>query len=124
VNCFIATGNLGKDIDISKTKKGTSIGAFPLPVKQGWGDIQTTSWVYCKMYGDRVEKLAPHLVKGKEVTVQGKFVYEQWEKDGVKQGRPVIIVDDLKMHSSNASPQKPAPKKPSETTFFDDEIPF
>ena len=73
MNCFIATGNLGKDIDISKTKKGTSIGAFPLPVKQG---------------------------------------------------RPVIMVDDLKMHSSNASPQKPAPKKPSETTFFDDEIPF
>jgi single-strand DNA-binding protein len=95
MNVFIASGNLGKDLDLRVTPNGKSVGSFPLPVKQGYGQYEKVSWVDCKLLGDRADKLAPYLLKGKPVTVQGEFVLETWEKDGVKHSKPVVIVKNL-----------------------------
>ena len=98
VNLFIASGNLGKDIDIRTTPNDKIVGNFSLPVKQGFGDYEKTSWITCKLLGERARKLEPYLVKGKEVTVMGQFVLEEWEKNGEKHSMAVVIVDKLKLH--------------------------
>jgi len=103
MNIVIFSGNLGKDLDLRVTPNGKSVGSFPLPVKQGYGDYEKVSWVDCKLLGDRADKLAPYLLKGKPVTVQGEFVLETWEKDGVKHSKPVVIVNNLDMHKSGES---------------------
>ena len=72
MNIVIFSGNLGKDLDVRVTPNGKSVGSFPLPVKQGYGDYEKVSWVDCKLLGDRADKLAPYLLKGKPVTVQGE----------------------------------------------------
>lgn len=128
MNVFIASGNLGKDMEIRVTPNGKDVGSFPLPVKQGFGDYQKTSWVDCKILGERARKLEQYLVKGKEVTVSGEFVYEEWEKDGVKKGRPVVIVREIDMHggsqTGNTAQQKQS--QPSQQPAFDDleSVPF
>lgn len=129
MNIFIASGNLGNDIELRYTPAGKAIGSFSIPVKQGYGEHQKTSWVDCKLFGERAEKLKEYLVKGKEVTVQGSFVFEQWEKDGIKHGKPVIIVNELDMHGgkSEAKPAKSTkqePAAPANFDNFDDDIPF
>jgi len=138
LNLFITSGHLGNDIDVRYTPNGKCIGQFSLPVVSGWGDNEKTSWVRCKLLGERAEKLAPYLLKGSKVTVSGRFELEEWEKDGVKNSVPCIIIDnvDLPPKSDNNMPSQvqqkttqAAPKPTHQLTqdeydALNDDIPF
>lgn len=82
----ILTGNLGKDAEMRFTPTGTPILNFSLPIDIGYGEKKETMWVRCAMFGERAQKLAEHLVKGKGVQVVGEFrmptIYEG--RDGAK----------------------------------------
>ena len=69
----ILTGNLGKDADMRFTPTGTAILNFNLPIDIGFGEKKETMWVRCAMFGERAQKLAEHLTKGKGVQVVGEF---------------------------------------------------
>ncbi len=97
INVFTASGRLGNDLDVKYTQNNKCIGSFSLPVESGWGDNKKTAWVSCKLFGDRAEKLAQYLTKGSQVTVTGSFQLDEWEKDGIKHSRPVIVVNDIQL---------------------------
>ncbi|HHR6225390.1 TPA: single-stranded DNA-binding protein, partial [Providencia alcalifaciens] len=81
------------------------------PVKQGYGEHEKVSWVICKMFGTKAEKLTPYLSKGTKVTVTGEFVMEEWtSQNGEKKSAPVIIVDKIEFgsNSNQAGSQQPA----------------
>lgn len=100
INIFTASGNVGSDMEVRMTPNGKAIGAFSLPVKSGWGENEKVSWVSCKMFGERAQKLAPHITKGTKLTITGSFVMDEWEKDGVKHSRPAILVNDFEFGGS------------------------
>ena len=95
LNVFTASGNIGKDCESRVTQGGKTIASFSLPVKSGYGENEKTSWVTCKLFGVKAEKLPQYLTKGTKVTVSGEFVLEQWEKDGVKHSMPCVLVNSL-----------------------------
>lgn len=95
INVFTASGNVGNDFDLRFTPNNKAIGTFSLPVKQGWGENEKTSWVTCKMFGERAQKMAQHITKGMKMTVTGEFVLEQWQHEGKDHSRPVIIVNSI-----------------------------
>lgn len=101
INVFVASGNCGSDMEVRRTQAGKAIGQFSLPVKSGYGEHEKTSWVTCKVLGERADKLAQYITKGSSVTVTGSFVLEEWESNGAKHSRPVIIVDDLQLPPAN-----------------------
>lgn len=148
INVFTASGRLGNDLDIRYTPNNKCIGSFSLPVESGWGENKKTAWVSCKLFGERAEKLAQYLTKGSQVTVTGNFQLDEWEKDGVKHSRPVIVINDIQlppqqqgglgqpqqpaMQQSQSSqqqysqPQQQQPQNQSQPQYndFDDSIPF
>ncbi|HHJ1158373.1 TPA: single-stranded DNA-binding protein [Proteus mirabilis] len=141
INTITASGNLGKDCEQRWTPNGKAVASFSLPVKQGYGEHEKISWVICKMFGSKAEKLPPHLTKGIKVTVTGEFVMEEWtSQSGEKKSAPVIIVNQLDFVSNGgnqAGSQKPQqnqgwgqPQQPQEPqneppmNFDDQEIPF
>ena len=97
INVFTASGRCGQDMEVRFTPNGKAIGQFNLPVETGFGDNKKTSWVTCKVFGDRAEKLAQYITKGSPVTVTGAFQLDEWEKDGVKHSRPCILVNDIQL---------------------------
>jgi len=97
INVFTFTGNIGKDIDVRTTTNGKTIGSFSVACQSGFGDHEKTSWIRCKLFGDRAGKLAPYLTKGKAVTVTAEFTLEEWEKDGVKHSMASVAVRDLQL---------------------------
>ncbi len=97
INVFTASGRLGNDMDVRYTPNNKCIGSFSLPVESGWGENKKTAWVTCKLFGERAEKLSQYLTKGSQVSVTGAFQLDEWEKDGVKHSRPVIIVNDMQL---------------------------
>ena len=97
INVFTASGRCGQDMEVRVTPAGKAIGQFNLPVETGYGDNKKTSWVTCKVFGERAEKLAQYVTKGSAVTVTGAFQLDEWEKDGVKHSRPCILVNDIQL---------------------------
>lgn len=123
INTFTASGNLGNDCEVRYTKNSKAIASFNLPVKQGFGDYEKTSWVTCKLLGKRAEGSLPqYLRKGTKVLVSGEFVLEQWQgENGENKSRPVIIVNQLDFAgavSNDNPPAKPTPHKPLEQKPF------
>lgn len=104
INTFTASGNIGRDCELRVTPNGKNIAMFPLPVKQGYGEHEKTSWVNCKLFGNAAEKLTPYLTKGARVTVSGEFVLEKWTgQDGAERSAPVIIVRDVDFGGNSSS---------------------
>ncbi|MTC75390.1 single-stranded DNA-binding protein [Providencia sp. wls1919] len=136
INLFIVTAHLGKDCEQRWTPNRKAIALFSLPVKQGYGEHEKVSWVICKMFGVKAEKLSQYLTKGTKVTVTGEFVMEEWTtQNGEKKSAPVILVNQLDFsgNSNQAGIQQPArqPQQPQQQSpqndppmDWDDEIPF
>lgn len=133
INVITVSGNLGKDCEQRWTPAGKAVASFSLPVKQGYGEHEKTSWVICKMFGAKAEKLPEHLKKGMKVTVTGEFVMEEWtDREGNKRSTPVIIVNQLDFGGNQAVsqnlPQQQRTQQPpvrnEPPMDFDDDIPF
>lgn len=136
INTITASGNLGKDCEQRWTPNGKAVASFSLPVKQGYGEHEKVSWVICKMFGTKAEKLPEYLTKGTKVTVTGEFVMEEWtSQNGEKKSAPVIIINQLDFSGSGnqAGSQQPArqPQQPQQQApqndppmDWDDNIPF
>ncbi|MBB6652078.1 single-stranded DNA-binding protein [Proteus mirabilis] len=136
INTITVSGNLGKDCEQRWTPNGKAVASFSLPVKQGYGEHEKVSWVICKMFGSKAEKLPEYLTKGTKVTVTGEFVMEEWtNQSGEKKSAPVIIVNQLDFggNSNQAGSQQPA-RQPQQLQQqasqneppmdWDDSIPF
>ncbi|OBU07469.1 single-stranded DNA-binding protein [Morganella psychrotolerans] len=133
INTITVSGNLGKDCIQRWTPAGKAVASFSLPVKQGYGEHEKTSWVTCKLLGAKAEKLPEHLKKGMKVTVTGEFVMEEWTgQGGNKQTMPVIIVNQLDFGGNQAGSQKPQQQRTQQPpaqdeppmNFDDMDIPF
>ncbi len=133
INVITVSGNLGKDCEQRWTPAGKAVASFSLPVKQGYGEHERTSWVICKMFGAKAEKLPEHLKKGMKVTITGEFVMEEWtDREGNKRSTPVIIVNQLDFGGNQAVsqnlPQQQRTQQPpvqnEPPMDFDDDIPF
>lgn len=127
-NCTFS-GNIGKDCEQRWTTAGKAVAQFSLPVTQGFGEHEKTSWITCKMFGARAEKLPQHLTKGIKVTVVGEFLIEEWEdKQGQKRITPVLIVNSLDFSSKNpANAPSNQPQSRGQSTApdqYDPDIPF
>lgn len=128
INVFVFSGNCGSDMEVRHTPNGKVIGSVNIPCKSGWGQNEKTAWITCKILGERAEKLAQYITKGTKVTVSGSFQMDEWEKDGVKHSRPVLIVNDIEWansqlpagHTASSAPQQ----KAGVADDFEDSIPF
>ncbi|MEX9484071.1 single-stranded DNA-binding protein [Proteus mirabilis] len=137
INTITASGNLGKDCEQRWTPNGKAVASFSLPVKQGYGEHEKISWIICKMFGSKAEKLPEYLTKGTKVTVTGEFVMEEWtSQSGEKKSAPVIIVNQLDFggNGGNQAGSQQSTRQPQQEQQqtsqneppmdFEDDIPF
>ena len=66
---FIKLCNLGRDAELRYTPAGKAVANLALAYSVGYGDSKRTQWLDGSLWGDRAEKLAPHLTKGKQVLI-------------------------------------------------------
>lgn len=88
INC---AGYLGKDAVVGRMQNGTPVANFSVGCAAGKGEDgqPKTVWIECAMFGERGEKLAPYLKKGKAVAVTGRGDLRQYTTQDGRQGASI-----------------------------------
>lgn len=128
-------GRIGRDAEVRHGTDGKPVANFALAVDTGWGDRKKTLWVDCAVWGERGEKLAPYLTKGKSVTVAGDIDLRTFQKNDGSAGASITCNaqrvtlqgggESTSPPRAAAPPARPAnPAPPQKGADFDDDIPF
>lgn len=143
MNLVVLCGNLTRDPELTETSGGKSVCNFSIAVNDPFNEEGEADFFNCVAWGNTADTIATYFKKGRKILISGKIKIDKYEKDGVKQQRPKIIVnsfefvqkrqddeDDYYNSSSNnrnnnskgkSSGQR---KKPDPESFDDDDIPF
>jgi single-strand DNA-binding protein len=140
MNKAILMGRLGKDAELKRLDGGGSMMRFSIATDESWKNKQTgewekkTTWHNCVKWGDN-SRLAPHLVKGIKVLVEGQIENREWQDEhGEKKRATQIKVFHLEFcepkqqtqesRETDASPFPGAPGPGYSDGGSDDDIPF
>ena len=89
MNKVILIRRIGKDAEIMNFDSGAVKVSFTMATSEKYlgkdGQLnEATEWHNIEMWGERAQKLSQYLLKGKQVMVEGRLRYNEYEKDGVK----------------------------------------
>lgn len=73
-----AFGHLGRDAEL-KTVGDNSVCEFSIAVTHKRGRDESTAWYRAQVWGNRAEKLAPMLTKGKAVLIVGDLLPREYK---------------------------------------------
>ena len=95
MNKLIIKGNLTKDIDVKTTSSGTLVGEFTVANNERVGENEVTTFIKCVMFGERVEKICPYLLKGSKVLVDGRLEVKTVVNDQLYNTYVSLYVNEL-----------------------------
>lgn len=64
---FIKLCNIGQDATTHHTPNGKAVTAISCAYSVGYGDNKKTQWIEAELWGERGEKLAEKLIKGRQI---------------------------------------------------------
>jgi len=110
-------GRLTRDAELAYSSSGVAYSKFSIAVN-GWKE-NDVAFVNCVMFGKSAEAVSKWLTRGKQVIVNGSWSQSRYEKDGQKQTRDSVNVNQVQLLSGGAD-------KPSlpQQQFDDEQIPF
>lgn len=94
-------GRTGSEVEILSFENGTKKAAVSLATNDYYTNsegekIEQTQWHQLIAFGKTAELLKNHVFKGKEIAVEGKILYRNYEaKDGAKRYVTEIKVDEV-----------------------------
>jgi len=100
LNRVTLVGRLTRDPEVRYTSSGMPIVNLGLAVNGRQKD-QAGQWTEkpnffdVKLFGDRFERLAQHLEKGRRVGIDGRLEWSSWETDGQKKSKVEIVANEL-----------------------------
>jgi single-strand DNA-binding protein len=130
LNKLMLIGRLTRDPEIVTFRNGGKVAKFGFAVNNRRKNAQSGEWedepvfLDCEAYnrgdqGTQADRVADTLRKGAQVYVEGHLKLDQWEKDGVKQSKLRVVVDqfqylDPRQGSNDGQPSRQAaPARPT-----------
>jgi len=110
---IVLTGHLGRDAETKFLTNSTPVTRFTLAVTTGFGDKKLTSWYSCSAFGDRYQKIAGYLTKGKPIIVEGRLKQDTWDDKatGAKRSKLLVTVDTFHFVGSGKGEGGAAPAR-------------
>lgn len=110
INVCTFSGNVGRDPEIKYLESGTVLAQFSLAVA-GWDSRakeKKTIWLHCTAFNKTAELVGEYVQKGHSITVSGKLDIEEWEQEGIKRNKPVLIVQDVQLAARKSEQLSPS----------------
>lgn len=133
MNKVIVSGHLGRDAETAFTDSGRARTKFSVASTVWWFDKitrerrETTTWVNCVGWGERYEKLAEYLTKGKKVIVEGKLSVRKYTgRDGTEKTATEVNLTDVELLGGGKREERrdEPPSEPEPGDFSENDIPF
>lgn len=105
-------GNLGQDPEIKTTESGKKVTNFTLATDDGYKNadgqkVNETTWHNIVAWNGLAEIAGKYLKKGREVMVEGRIVYRNYEdKKGVTKYITEIVLNDILLLRNGGSAGK------------------
>jgi len=105
LNKVFLIGNLTRDPEVRYTPSGAAVGDLGLAVSRRYkgndGESrEETCFVNVTVWGRQAETCAEYLKKGRPVMIEGRLRYEDWEKDGKKYNKIVVVAERVQFLGS------------------------
>lgn len=112
-------GNLTRDPEIKALPSGIQVANFSVATNRTWKDKdgkkqEEVEYHNCVAFGKTAEVIGQYLKKGKPVLVEGRIQTRSWEKDGAKQYRTEIVVENFQFGPSPKDGATPASSQGSQ----------
>src|SRR5574343_1109074 len=89
-------GHLGRDAEVKFRANGTPVTRLTLAGTTGIGEKKITTWYKASAFGDRYQKIAQWMTKGRPVTIVGEPCAREWMSDsGVSHTDIEVRVNDV-----------------------------
>jgi single-strand DNA-binding protein len=100
VNKVILIGHLGRDAETAYTASQVAVTKFSVATSRRWKDQQTGDWKeetdWTRVVLWRGEGVAPYLLKGKQLYVEGRLQTRSYDdKDGKKVWTTEVVADEV-----------------------------
>ena len=106
-NRVVLMGHLTRDPELRFTAGKKAVCDVGVAVndryKKGDEWVETVDYFELTFWGRNAEVVNEYLTKGSPLLVEGKLKQETWEKDGKRQSKVKVNVDQLKMLGGNRS---------------------
>ena len=108
---------LTRDLELKYLQDGTAVAKLGLACSEKFKEKETQLFLEASVFGKVAEVLNQYAgVKGTQIFLTGKLKTEQWEKDGVKNSKVVMMIEDFQFIGSkddnkSAQPQQQAPQQ-------------
>lgn len=118
MNKILLVGRLGQNCE-AREVNGQWLASFSIATSETYkakdgNKKEVTEWHNCTLWGDRSKALAPYLVKGKLISVEGSIHYSKSEQNGVTRYYTDIRVDNVELLGGAES--KPQPQQEQKVT--------
>jgi single-strand DNA-binding protein len=141
-NKVLLMGNLTRDVEMRYTPSGMALARLGLAVNRKWKDPKTNefreevTFVDIDVWGKQAETANQYLAKGRQVFVEGRLKYDQWDDKttGQKRSKLLVVAERLQFvggaggqggggqgggggaprAQGNRPPQRPAPQQPDQ----------
>lgn len=137
MNLVIFSGNLAKDAKIVTTSTGKQFCVTTLALREDLRPEERPAvFIDLIIWGERAEKLAKHLTKGKAISVTGRLEITKTQKNNATYITPRVVVDTLEFlgkktieavsagETSVKDNNNLSSETIEETEFSDEEVPF
>jgi len=99
LNKVILAGNITRDIETKFLPSQTAVAEFGLAInrkfkKQDGSQGEEVCFVDCQAFAKTAETIAKFFKKGDPIFIEGRLKYESWEKDGKKQSKIRVMVEN------------------------------
>ena len=88
-------GRLVQDPEVKTTQSGIKFCNFKVAWSEKYKEVESKCFLPCKAWRNTAELLGKYWQKGKEILLEGRLLTEEWEKDGQKQSRTVLEVQNI-----------------------------
>jgi single-strand DNA-binding protein len=141
INSVVLVGNLTRDPELRHTPSGMAVCSLRLAVNTRRKDQASGEWTEKPNYfditvwGQQGENCAQYLAKGRQVGVQGRLEWREWEaQDGSKRQAVEVVADSVQFLGSRGDSEGGGQYVPAAATAqtsdadfasgSDDDIPF
>lgn len=109
---------LTRDLELKYLQDGTPIAKLGLACSEKYKEKETALFLDASVFGKVAEVLNSYAgTKGTQIFLTGKLKTEQWEKDGQKQSKIVMMIEDFQfLEKKDAQPQQ---QKPTEQPTYE-----